>query len=316
MKELVLLEIIKNTLSKRSHIGDDCAYLDDLNIVITQDSIVEDIHFSREFSTPFQIAYKAVMVNLSDVFASGAIPKYLTISLSLPKDIDNEFVSEFYRACDELSNEFDFEVVGGDITGADKIFISICAIGVTQDRKISSRSHAKAGDFVVTIGNHGSSAAGLFALQNNLGQYQNSINTHIMPTVNADFSNEIATKIERDYAMMDTSDGLADALYKIAQSSEVLVSVDFDKIPFDSEIQEIAKLAKVDYKEWVLYGGEDFKLIACLDEANLKKINSSYTIIGRVKEKVENHFVEVVFDDKVETIKDLEKTYNHFKEGK
>ena len=316
MKELVLLEIIKNTLSKRSHIGDDCAYLDDLNIVITQDSIVEDIHFSREFSTPFQIAYKAVMVNLSDVFASGAIPKYLTISLSLPKDIDNEFVSEFYRACDELSNEFDFEVVGGDITSADKIFISICAIGVTQDRKISSRSHAKAGDFVVTIGNHGSSAAGLFALQNNLGQYQNSINTHIMPTVNADFSNEIATKIERDYAMMDTSDGLADALYKIAQSSEVLVSVDFDKIPFDSEIQEIAKLAKVDYKEWVLYGGEDFKLIACLDEANLKKINSSYTIIGRVKEKVENHFVEVVFDDKVETIKDLEKTYNHFKEGK
>ena len=316
MKELVLLEIIKNTLSKRSHIGDDCAYLDDLNIVITQDSIVEDIHFSREFSTPFQIAYKAVMVNLSDVFASGAIPKYLTISLSLPKDIDNEFVSEFYRACDELSNEFDFEVVGGDITSADKIFISICAIGVTKERKISSRSHAKAGDFVVTIGNHGSSAAGLFALQNNLGQYQNSINTHIMPTVNADFSNEIATKIERDYAMMDTSDGLADALYKIAQSSEVLVSVDFDKIPFDSEIQEIAKLAKVDYKEWVLYGGEDFKLIACLDEANLKKINSSYTIIGRVKEKVENHFVEVVFDDKVETIKDLEKTYNHFKEGK
>jgi len=316
MKELVLLEIIKNTLSKRSHIGDDCAYLDDLNIVITQDSIVEDIHFSREFSTPYQVAHKAVMVNLSDVFASGAIPKYFTISLSLPKDIDNEFVSEFYRACDELSKELDFEVVGGDITSADKIFISICAIGVTKERKISSRSHAKAGDYVVTIGNHGSSAAGLFALQNNLNQYQNSINAHIMPTVNADFSNEIATKVERDYAMMDTSDGLADALYKIAQSSEVLVSVDFDKIPFDSEIQAIAELAKVDYKEWVLYGGEDFKLVACLDGANLKMINSDYTIIGRVKEKVENRFVEVVFDDKVETIKDLEKTYNHFKEGK
>jgi len=316
MKELVLLEIIKNTLSKRSHIGDDCAYLDDLNIVITQDSIVEDIHFSREFSTPFQIAYKAVIVNLSDVFASGAIPKYLTVSLSLPKDIDNEFVSEFYRACDELSNEFDFEVVGGDITGADKIFISICAIGLTKDRKISSRSHAKVGDYVVTIGNHGSSAAGLFALQNNLGQYKTSINAHIIPTVNPDFSNEIATKIERDYAMMDTSDGLADALYKIAQSSDVLVSVDFDKIPFDSEILEIAQQAKVYYKDWVLYGGEDFKLVACLDEANLKKLNSAYTIIGRVKENAENYFVEVVFDDKVETIKDLEKTYNHFKEGK
>ena len=166
MKELEFIEIIKNTLSKSSHIGDDCAYLDDLGIVITHDSLVEDIHFSREFSSPYQIGFKAIMVNLSDVYASGALPKYLTISLSLPKDIDNEFVKEFYRAVDDISKEFGVEVVGGDITGSDKIFISVCAIGTTKNRQIASRKNAKVGDYVITTGVHGSSRAGLWLLQN------------------------------------------------------------------------------------------------------------------------------------------------------
>lgn len=318
MKELELIDIIKNTLSKKSHIGDDCANLNDLGVVITHDSLVEDIHFSRNFSTPYQLGYKALVVNLSDVLASGAVPKYLTISLSLPKNIENDFVAEFYRACEDLSKEFDFEIVGGDITGADKIFISVCVIGITQGRKISSRSHAKIGDYVVVMGNHGSSAAGLQVLQREEGRGKSEklILCHIMPTLNPEFSKEIATKIERDYAMMDTSDGLADALFKIAQSSGVMISVDFDKIEFDDDIKEVAKHANVDYRDWILYGGEDFKLVACLDEENLKKIEADYKIIGQVKEKTGNHFVEVIFEDKIEKISNLEKTYNHFKEGK
>lgn len=324
MRELEFIEIIKTTLSKNSYIGDDCAYLKDLGIVITQDSLVEEIHFSRKYSTPYNLGYKAIIVNLSDIFASGAIPKYITISLSLPKDIDNEFVSEFYRACDDLSKEFDFEVVGGDITGSEKIFISVCAIGLTSGRKISSRSHAKIGDYVITTGNHGSSAVELFLLMNEgekgKGKRENKTdlnNFHLHPKIKNEFSVEIATKMDRDYAMMDTSDGLIDALFKIAQSSNVLISVDFDKIPYDKGIEIVANQANADFRDWIFYGGEDYQLVACVDEENLKKLDkTTYTIIGQVKNQVKDHFVEVVYKDKIQQITNLDKTFNHFKYDK
>lgn len=315
MKELEFLEIIKNTLSKNSYIGDDCAWLKDLGIVITQDSLVEDIHFSLKFSTPYQVAYKAIIVNLSDILASGAVPKYLTISLSLPKHINEDFIAEFYKTCDALSKEFDFEIIGGDITGGEKCFISICAIGLAKGRNISSRKNAKVDDYIVTTGFHGSSAAGLFLLQNNISEHTNLINKHLYPTISKGFSNGISTKTKRDYAMMDTSDGLVDALFKIAQASNVMISVDFNKIPYDKEIKKVAKIANTDYKDWIFYGGEDYQLIACIDKENLKKLEVPYFIIGQVKEKNENHLVEIIFDNSILKITDLEKTFNHFKDN-
>lgn len=313
MKELEFLKIIQDKLTKTSYIGDDCAYLKDLEIVITQDSLVENIHFSTKFATPYQIGYKSVIVNISDILASGAIPKYVTISLSLPKNTDKTFISEFYQAVEDLTKEFDFEVIGGDITGSEKIFISICAIGLTKDRKISSRKNAKIGDLVVTTGVHGSSSAGLWLLQNVIKH--KIINKHLIPDVKNDFSNEIATKSTRDYAMMDTSDGLADALYKIAQASNVLIYVDLEKVPYEKEIEEIADKANVDYKDWIMYGGEDFQIVACVDKETLSKINPNYyTIIGEVKEKNEEHFVEIQTDKSTIKISDLEKTFDHFSE--
>lgn len=317
MKELEFLEIIKRTLSDNSFIGDDCAYIKDLEIVITQDSLVEDIHFSAKIATPYQLGYKSIVVNLSDIFSSGAVPKYFSISLSLPQETQNDFVKEFYHACNDLVEKFDFKIIGGDITGSDKIFISICAIGLAKDRNIASRSYAKPGDYVVTTGNHGSSAAGLFlSKQGTVNGDQNLIKAHLMPDLHKDFSAEISTKIKRNYAMMDSSDGLADALFKIAQASDVLISVDFDKIPYDKGIEAVAKSANLDFKDWILYGGEDFQLVACVDEENLKNLKANYTIIGQVKEKISNNFVEINFKDKTEKIYNLEKTFNHFKEQK
>lgn len=314
MKELEFLEIIKKTLSKSSHIGDDCAFLDELGIVITHDSLVEDVHFSLEKSSPYQVGYKAISVNLSDIFASGAIPKYFTISLSLPKYIDEAFIEGFYRACEDLSKEFDFEIVGGDITGAEKIFVSVCAIGTTNGRKIASRKNARVGDYVIATGVHGSSAAGLWLLQNNINKYPELIKKHLQPTPQKLLSNEIASKLTTDYAMMDTSDGLMDALFKIASSSNVLISVDFNKISYDKNIEEVASLAGVDYKDWILYGGEDFELVACVSEMDLQKLNADYTIIGRVKQPNDSCFVEVDFVKEIKKISSLDNTFDHFKE--
>lgn len=313
MKELEFIEIINKTLSKNSHLGDDCAYLKDLEIVVTHDSLVEDVHFSTRYCSPYELGYKSIIVNISDILASGAIPKYVTISLSLPKSTENNFVEEFYKACEDLSKKFNLEVIGGDITGSEKIFVSVCAIGVTKDRNISSRSYAKAGDVVVVSGNHGSSAAGLWLLSHNSNEYKNLQKEHLMPDVKKYFSDEASTKVGEKYAMMDTSDGLADALFKIACSSDVKIFVNPENIPYDKEIEDVAKKAGVSFYEWILYGGEDFQLVACIDEESLAKLDkSTYNVIGKVCEKTDDCYLEIKWENEVEKICDLEKTYNHF----
>lgn len=297
MNEKELIKIIKSTLNSK-YIGDDCAYLEDLGIVITQDSLVEDVHFKMDFITPYQLGYKSVMVNISDVCASGAKPKYLTISLSLPNSVDENFVKEFYEGAKNASDNV--QIVGGDITGSDKIYISVTAIGSTRGRKISSRKNAKIGHKIIVSGEHGSSAYGLKLLLNGENKPEKFIKAHLMPVAQKEFSKQISENITCDYAMMDTSDGLADALIQIAKASDVILSIDTSKIPHDKSVD----------MDTVLYGGEDYQLVATVPDHILKNLND-YTIIGEVKEKISDSGLLI---DQRFYINIDEKLYNHFKE--
>ena len=296
MKEKDFIKIIKNTLNS-DYIGDDCAFLKELGIVITQDSLIEDVHFSRKFATPYQIGYKSATVNISDVCASGAAPAYMTVSLSLPKEIDERFVKEFYRGMKDACK--DVEIVGGDITGSDKIYISITAIGKTNERKISSRKNAKAGQKIIISGKHGSSGAGLQSLLNGLHE-EKFEQAHLLPEAQREFSQKIAVSIREDYAMMDTSDGLMDALSQIAYESNVLLDIDFDKIPYDKELEKFDN-----YKDLILYGGEDYGLIATVTDAK------DFTVIGEVKDGL-----GVKINSKIYSKQEIEKKlFNHFEEN-
>ncbi len=299
MKEKEFIQIIKSTLNS-PYIGDDCAYLKDLGIVISQDSLVEDIHFKKEFITPYQLGYKTVMVNVSDICASGAVPEYITISLSLPKDTDNGFIEDFYKGVKDAAKNV--QVAGGDITGSDKIYISAAIIGSVKGRKISSRKNAKSGYKIIVSGEHGNSAKGLELLfkkdSPHDGINNKFIKAHLMPEAQIEFSRKIAENIREDYAMMDTSDGLADALFQIAQASNCVMDIDTGKIPHDPVVD----------MRTVLYGGEDYQLVAAVPECLLQKI-SDYTIIGDIKEGS----ASVNFDGKRFTEPDSS-LFNHFKE--
>lgn len=308
MKEHIFLDKIVNTLSNPEYLGDDCAYLKDLGIVITQDTLVEDVHFSLKYTDAYMLGYKSVIVNISDILASGAYPKYISISLSLPNNISVKFVEDFYKAVDDLAKQYNFNVTGGDITGSEKIFVSVCAIGCSENRTISSRKNAKDGDYVIVTGEHGTSACGLYLLQNDIDD-KNIIKEHLMPSVNAEFSNEIS-KYNHNYAMMDSSDGLADALFKIAEISNVTIKVDFSKVPYNKDIEKY----NTNYQNWILYGGEDYKLVATLEKDILDKIpDNLYTIIGKV-EKKQNCPLKIQLPNTLLDIKNLENTYNHFEE--
>lgn len=306
MNEINLIKKIKNTL-KSQYIGDDCAYLKDLGIVISQDSLVEDIHFNKHMMSPYQIGYKSVMVNLSDIAASGAKPAYLTVALSLPKEIKDDAVVDFYEGAKYALENLDVEIVGGDITGSDKLYISISVIGKTLNRKISSRSHAKIGHKIITSGVHGSSAAGLRILQNDLEPDKDLIKAHLMPVAQIDFAKQISEQIQEDYAMMDTSDGLFDALFKIGSASECTMSVDFERILYDPKIKEYFS----DYKDLILFGGEDYQIVATVPVELLPSLKD-YIIIGEVLPK-EDCVIKLNTENNVEKFNDLSnKCFNHF----
>lgn len=297
MNEKELIKIIKTTLNSE-YIGDDCAYLEDLGIVVSQDSLVEDVHFKLEFITPFQLGYKSVMVNISDICASGAEPKYLTIALSLPNYVDEKFVEEFYKGAKEASG--DVKIVGGDLTGGEKVFISVTAIGATKNRKISSRSNAKVGYKILVSGEHGNSATGLKMLLNGskLEQSSKFIKAHLMPVAQRKFSQKIATQITENYAMMDTSDGLADALIQIAKASKVRVKINTSKIPHDKNVD----------MQTVLYGGEDYQLVVAVPKYFLPQ-DTDLIEIGEITDgdiglELDGKFYQDI-DDKL---------FNHFRE--
>lgn len=302
MKEKEFITIIKNTLNS-PYIGDDCAYLKDLGIVVTQDSLVEDIHFSTKFISAFDLGFKAVMVNVSDVVASGAEPKYLTVSLSLPSNVKEDFVEEFYNGCKKACGD-DVQIVGGDITGSEKIYISICAIGKTLGRNISSRKNAKIGQKVIVSGIHGSSSAGLKLLLEGKNSPEKFIKSHINPVAQVEFGKNISTTVKEPYAMMDTSDGLMDGLSTIANESGVLLDIDFDKIPHEKDIEQFEN-----WQDLVLFGGEDYQILATVPQ----NFQGGFEI-GVVKEGLG---VNLKLRDKIThySKQDVEeKVFNHFKD--
>ena len=265
-KEFEFLNIISNTLSNSDYLGDDCAYLDEYKLAFSKDCLIEDVHFSLDYMTPYEIAKKSLLVNISDILASGAKPKYALIGLS--GKLDNLFIAEFYKGINKISNEYDIKIIGGDLTKSDKISISITIIGDYKNRQISSRKNAKKDYIIATKGEFGSSAEGLYALQNNL-KNDYFIDFHKSPILYPEISSSIAKIAKYPFAMMDSSDGLADCLIQISQKSNVRIDIDYDLIP-----------KKTNNRDFVLYGGEDYSLVIALDKKDFENIQG-LTKIGQ-----------------------------------
>ena len=264
-KEFEFLKII-NDIIPNDYLGNDCAYLDEYKLAISQDTLVEDVHFSLKYMTPYEIAQKCLLVNISDILASGAVPKYFSISLS--GNLDGEFIKEFYSGLKDIISEYKIQLIGGDLTKSDKIMISITIFGSFENRKISKRENAKDGYIIAVSGEFGTSAQGLNDLENNIKS--EFINIHKKPILHPKVSSQIALKTKCPYAMMDSSDGLFDCLYQISQKSDVRIDIDYSKIPH-----------KTNNKDFVLYGGEDYSLVVALSQVDFEKIEG-LTEIGSV----------------------------------
>jgi len=315
-KEALFLNIISKTLDESEFLGDDCAYLPEYNLVISTDALIEDVHFSLNTISPYGLGKKALLVNVSDILASGAVPKYSTITLS--GNLNEKFIKEFYKGVNEICKKFDLKIIGGDLTGGEKIGISVTVLGDTKNRSISSRKNAKPGYTVLLAGYHGSSATGLKILNDIKEQLPSKqllqkklpaenfftkeaeeyfIKSHLEPVLYPKIS-EIVSKNCKNYAMMDTSDGLYDGLKKISEASNTGFKIKYDRI-----------LKKIDDFNAVMFGGEDYGLLICLKDDDYKKVyplleHEDITVIGKVTDDK-----KIIVDDK-EITEDL--SYEHF----
>ncbi|MBQ9245758.1 thiamine-phosphate kinase [bacterium] len=316
MKELQFLEIIKNSLDNSSYIGDDCAFLDEMDIFVTHDTLIEDVHFSLYTTTPYLLGRKAVSVNLSDLAAALSIPKYITVSLSMPKLTKDKFVSELYRGINDTCKEHNIKVIGGDITGSDKVVISICAIGKKSSMYMGGRKYAKKDDLVIVTGNFGAASAGLYALSNFLYSDEKIINAQLNPTPRIKESKRLASIIENNIAIMDCSDGLVDALYKISLASDHSIKIDMNRVPITKEVKEFCKINDLDYSEFAKWGGEDYELLFCASEDLYSQLDENiFKCIGTVQNKDNNPSVIIDYGNTTERItKEIfeAKSFNHF----
>lgn len=248
-------------------IGDDAAVIlaSNKKLVATVDMAVEDIHFKRGWSTPFQIGAKLTTANLADIFAMGATPKYLLVAAAITEVNNSQMVSELAKGIRSVADKYEVAVIGGDLSRAEKMSLSITALGEISEKPIT-RSGAKVGDIVYVSALPGLSAAGLAILTRGLDRPRYVVEAHLNPKLNApDKLIQVAT------SMCDISDGLVTDASHIASASTVSINLSKDKLMSGSDFKDLAELA-VELGEqvfdWILTGGEDHFFLATVDPKN------------------------------------------------
>jgi len=238
-------------------IGDDGAVIktNPQNLVAATDMAVEGVHFKREWSSLHDIGAKLTAANLADIYAMGGTPKYLLVSAGLTKDFGIPEIEELANGIKSEADLVGVSIVGGDLSSAEKLVISITALGEVE--KPITRSGAKVGDVVITSGLAGKSAAGLNQLQNGISDSP-FIRAHRKPDVNY----KLATKFQNVNSMCDVSDGLLSELNHIASASKVGIEIDVELVKVIPGFEALAEIAGSDIWQWVLTGGEDHIFVA------------------------------------------------------
>lgn len=243
-------------------IGDDAAVVTGgANQILTTDMAVEGVHFRTEWSSAFEIGRKVTAANTADVLAMSAKPDYLLVAISLTGSETIEWITDLARGIKYEADLAGAHVVGGDISRADQVVISMTAIGSTS--KAITRSGAKPGDGIYLSSLTGWSAAGLALLGSGFKEdgelAQKALREFKSPTIDYGFD---ASKAN---ALCDVSDALVIQAAQLAEASKVCFNFDLTKIQAGAEFVELEKVAQklnADIWSWIFAGGEDHALLA------------------------------------------------------
>ncbi|MGD1905722.1 MAG: thiamine-phosphate kinase [Leptolyngbyaceae cyanobacterium] len=278
-------------------IGDDAAVLsaDDGDWVVTTDVLVDGVHFSDRTTPPESVGWRAVAANLSDLAAMGASPHGITVGLSLPGTQTVAWVEAVYQGMAACLQKYGGAILGGDVVRSPQASLSITALGRVNSGQALYRNGAQPGDAIVVTGYHGASRAGLELLLN--PECGNSISpqtraayiqAHQRPQPRFDaiatlrqLWPEPVTKI----GLIDSSDGLANAVLHLCQASGVGAQLLRSQLPLPPDLAPWVGQATAE--RWALYGGEDFELVLCLPAAIatalVDQLGAGAAIVGTIR---------------------------------
>jgi thiamine-monophosphate kinase len=249
--------------------GDDSAVISapDARFTVTTDTLIEGHDFKLEWSTAYDLGWKAVASNIADVAAMGAVPTALVVALSVPGSTLVTWLEHFAdglkAACISLAPGCG--VVGGDLASSDQVMISVAAHGSLEGREPVLRSGAQIGDVVAVAGTLGRAAAGLALLASGnrdaISAYDELVNIQRRP--NPPIRAGVEAAIAGATSMLDLSDGLARDSARIAKASDVTIQIDPMNLQgFEAVLEEAARAIDANPSDWVIGGGEDHSLLA------------------------------------------------------
>ncbi|MBI4823124.1 MAG: thiamine-phosphate kinase [Nitrospirae bacterium] len=327
--ELTLLAEIRKRFSKREKsiivgIGDDGAVIEPSRflrgqcpLVATTDMMVEGVHFSLSFATPFQIGFKLISVNVSDIYAMGATPHYALLNVSLKSDTDISNLYSFLDGIDNALKLYKVSLVGGDLSSSPN-GMTVSATLIGSVRKPLMRKGARVGNKIYVTGTLGDSAGGLYLLKKIKRPIvlHRPLNTplrwdimrpllerHLMPFVRdpKSFLKSHAT------SMIDISDGLLIDLIRLCDESKVGARIYEDKIPISNELKSACIYLGLNPLQLALKGGEDYELLFSAPFS--RKINA--VCIGEITRKE-----RIIIDSKGKELPIKPEGYKHFNETK
>jgi len=309
-------------------VGDDAAVVkcekDKLQVLST-DLLLEGVHFDLAYVPLRHLGYKAVVVNLSDIFAMNAKPYGITVSIGMSSRFTLEAAEELYAGVKLACEKYKVELLGGDTSSSKQgLVISVTAMGFADEKNICYRNGAKANDLVCVTGDLGAAYAGFLVLnrekvtflanpdmQPDLSEYDYVMGRQLKPEAHPTILNELAARGVKPTSMIDISDGLASELHHICYQSNCGATIYADKLPIDWQTNKVAEEFKISPTTFAMNGGEDYELLMTIDIADFNKIKDvgDLTIIGHITPEARD--INIVINP-TEMVKVEAQGWNHF----
>jgi thiamine-monophosphate kinase len=292
-----------NNKSTITGIGDDAAILNfkGESVVVTTDFLVEGVHFDLSYMPLKHLGYKAVVVNLSDVYAMNAMASQITVSIAVSNRFTLEAMEALYQGIQTAAKTYGVDVVGGDTTSSiSGLTLSVSAIGHVKASKVVKRNGAKSNDLLVISGDIGAAYLGLQVLerekevfkvnpknQPELERYSYIIERQLKPEARKDIVTLLNDLKVQPTSMIDISDGLSSEVIHLCKQSGVGCDLYEEKIPLDPQVISTCEEFNIDSTTIALSGGEDYELLMTISQVDYPKIkgNPNLTVIGHMTEK-------------------------------
>lgn len=295
---------IKNPSTLKG-IGDDAAVLDfkDKKTIVSTDLLIEGVHFDLAYMPLKHLGYKAVVVNVSDIYAMNAKATQITVSVAVSNRFPLEALEELYEGISLAAKQYDIDVVGGDTTSSQKgLILSITALGEANEEDITYRNGAQQGDLLVVSGDLGAAYMGLQVLerekqvfqvnpnnQPDLDNYTYLIERQLKPEARKDVAEILKALDIKPTSMIDISDGLSSEIMHLCKQSGVGCDLYEDKLPLDPQFINVCEEFNIDSTTIALNGGEDYELLFTIKMEDFDKIkgNPNFTVIGHMTQESE-----------------------------